>query len=840
MINSIVDALVEEKKEGQLEPLVSVKIKEDRNNCYDNITANIDRGMPGNPLEKEIEKQEARELAEQEEDKENYECHLQGKESFNPNKSPLDQEVELADQEDDQDDSDYYHQEVAPLDLSELPYEPKVLVSIKEDRNNCYDNIAANIDRSMPGNPLEKEIEKQERCELAEQEEDNKHYRSLQYPESAIEKHNENNFASEVLRHEFGNRSLGRRNLSDQEDYNKYYLQSNLLFNPNEGPLEPTISIPIKEDRNNCYDNISANIDRGMPGHPLEKEIEEQERREAREQEEAKEDYELELLDKDPFKFSKGPLNPTVSVPIKEDRNYCYDNISANIDRGMPGHPLEKEMEEQERREAREQEEDKEDYELELLDKDPFKMSKGPLNPTISVPVKEDRNYCYDNITANIDRGMPGHPLERDFSSQERREAREQEEDREDYEFDLHGESPFKFSKGPLNPTISVPVKEDRNNCYDNIAANIDRGMPGHPLERDFSSQERRECNEQEEDSRRYRALHYPESAIEKHNENNYASEVLRNEFGTRPEEGVLMQLEINEEEDFSFSSDSDDLKKIHPPSSPNNSPRRPFISNYDPSIFYESPPDLSRSMRPKIVRNKIKNPVKLNVTLKEIGLDGLDSTIPGKTAQIRHQERLIREKMKKKKTKPKIWSPNQTNFSKSQNRVQVKLQLNQERPKTPQNQDLPNISQKFDYSSDESYEVHNFEVEEIDNESPPPSPQKEIAADKNDDKPFTLNIKRNHRPKISEPKKKEAEDVKKSPRRKKEAPKTSTYDPSIFYAPFPSSQESVPGKRVKYVNDLITDPIKLTVTLKDIGLEGLDSAIPEITKSRRKEKLRK
>ena len=769
MINSIVDALVEEKKEGQLEPLVSVKIKEDRNNCYDNITANIDRGMPGNPLEKEIEKQEARELAEQEEDKENYECHLQGKESFNPNKSPLDQEVELADQEDDQDDSDYYHQEVAPLDLSELPYEPKVLVSIKEDRNNCYDNIAANIDRSMPGNPLEKEIEKQERCELAEQEEDNKHYRSLQYPESAIEKHNENNFASEVLRHEFGNRSLGRRNLSDQEDYNKYYLQSNLLFNPNEGPLEPTISIPIKEDRNNCYDNISANIDRGMPGHPLEKEIEEQERREAREQEEAKEDYELELLDKDPFKFSKGPLNPTVSVPIKEDRNYCYDNISANIDRGMPGHPL-----------------------------------------------------------------------ERDFSSQERREAREQEEDREDYEFDLHGESPFKFSKGPLNPTISVPVKEDRNNCYDNIAANIDRGMPGHPLERDFSSQERRECNEQEEDSRRYRALHYPESAIEKHNENNYASEVLRNEFGTRPEEGVLMQLEINEEEDFSFSSDSDDLKKIHPPSSPNNSPRRPFISNYDPSIFYESPPDLSRSMRPKIVRNKIKNPVKLNVTLKEIGLDGLDSTIPGKTAQIRHQERLIREKMKKKKTKPKIWSPNQTNFSKSQNRVQVKLQLNQERPKTPQNQDLPNISQKFDYSSDESYEVHNFEVEEIDNESPPPSPQKEIAADKNDDKPFTLNIKRNHRPKISEPKKKEAEDVKKSPRRKKEAPKTSTYDPSIFYAPFPSSQESVPGKRVKYVNDLITDPIKLTVTLKDIGLEGLDSAIPEITKSRRKEKLRK
>ena len=65
----------------------------------------------------------------------------------------------------------------------------------------------------------------------------------------------------------------------------------------------------------------------------------------------------------------------------------------------------------------------------------------------------------------------------------------------------------------------------------------------------------------------------------------------------------------------------------------------------------------------------------------------------------------------------------------------------------------------------------------------------------------------------IQEPKQVSAN--KKSPRKKKEH--VSTYDPSIFRTPIRSE---LPSRPVRYFND----PIKLRVTLKDIGLEGLDS----------------
>ena len=65
----------------------------------------------------------------------------------------------------------------------------------------------------------------------------------------------------------------------------------------------------------------------------------------------------------------------------------------------------------------------------------------------------------------------------------------------------------------------------------------------------------------------------------------------------------------------------------------------------------------------------------------------------------------------------------------------------------------------------------------------------------------------------IQEPKQVSAN--KKSPRKKKEH--VSTYDPSIFRTPIRSE---LPSRPVRYFNY----PIKLRVTLKDIGLEGLDS----------------
>lgn len=72
----------------------------------------------------------------------------------------------------------------------------------------------------------------------------------------------------------------------------------------------------------------------------------------------------------------------------------------------------------------------------------------------------------------------------------------------------------------------------------------------------------------------------------------------------------------------------------------PNNSTTKnaPSIYHYDRSVFY-TPMHTAADKPCKPVRNRIKTPIKLTVTLKDIGLEGLDSPIPDETAQIRKRE---------------------------------------------------------------------------------------------------------------------------------------------------------------------------------------------------------
>lgn len=289
------------------------------------------------------------------------------------------------------------------------------------------------------------------------------------------------------------------------------------------------------------------------------------------------------------------------------------------------------------------------------------------------------------------------------------------------------------------------------------------------------------------------------------------------------------MQLE-EPDDDFTFSSDSSiDRMIVRPPAHPNTSPRsvKKFISSYDPKIFY--PTSTKRNSPTKVVHNIVKEPVKLKVSLKEIGLDGLDEMIPGKTIQILHRERLNREKMKSMKVNViKPISQIQTNFSKSMPRTQFNTELNNNKK-----------DQSLDYSSDDSYSEHQFELSDID-VSPPPSPI-EIKSDKNieeiDDKPFVLNVKNNDHVKIEMPDSKK-NDAFSFPRRKKEKEIKSTYDQSVFYSPLSSSSSNCePARRLKGVNRSKKYTIKLNVSLKDIGLEGLD-AVPSET-SKNKEKMR-
>lgn len=65
--------------------------------------------------------------------------------------------------------------------------------------------------------------------------------------------------------------------------------------------------------------------------------------------------------------------------------------------------------------------------------------------------------------------------------------------------------------------------------------------------------------------------------------------------------------------------------------------------NTYDPSIFYTPPKPLSSTWLPATtgrLSNKGNYPIRLTVTLKDIGLEGLDSATPNKAAELRKKEK--------------------------------------------------------------------------------------------------------------------------------------------------------------------------------------------------------
>ena len=63
------------------------------------------------------------------------------------------------------------------------------------------------------------------------------------------------------------------------------------------------------------------------------------------------------------------------------------------------------------------------------------------------------------------------------------------------------------------------------------------------------------------------------------------------------------------------------------------------------------------------------------------------------------------------------------------------------------------------------------------------------------------------------------------SPRRHKEG--SSNYNPRIFYTP-PDNYKSIKSNKALMANEATKSPIKLNLTLKDIGMEGFDSTTPD------------
>ncbi|KAK8835797.1 hypothetical protein M9Y10_040620 [Tritrichomonas musculus] len=62
------------------------------------------------------------------------------------------------------------------------------------------------------------------------------------------------------------------------------------------------------------------------------------------------------------------------------------------------------------------------------------------------------------------------------------------------------------------------------------------------------------------------------------------------------------------------------------------------FVSNYDPSIFRTSIYKASDEVRMP-VHNLVNNPIHLTITVKDIDLEGLDSSTPDKAYKIRNRK---------------------------------------------------------------------------------------------------------------------------------------------------------------------------------------------------------
>ncbi|KAK8841570.1 hypothetical protein M9Y10_027194 [Tritrichomonas musculus] len=92
---------------------------------------------------------------------------------------------------------------------------------------------------------------------------------------------------------------------------------------------------------------------------------------------------------------------------------------------------------------------------------------------------------------------------------------------------------------------------------------------------------------------------------------------------------------------------------------SPNNASRakKPFVSHYDPSIFY-TPMHKAADVPCKPVHNRVKYQIKLTVTLKDIGLEGLDSSSPDKPYQARQREQQRKQEKRSQKSSSPSTSP--------------------------------------------------------------------------------------------------------------------------------------------------------------------------------------
>ena len=245
--------------------------------------------------------------------------------------------------------------------------------------------------------------------------------------------------------------------------------------------------------------------------------------------------------------------------------------------------------------------------------------------------------------------------------------------------------------------------------------------------------------------------------------------------------------------------------------------------NTYDPKLFYGSHYSPTSKLNPENIE-----PIKLKVELKDIGLEGLDSY---STKNEKESEQQSPTKYTIQKTKEEI-DPKKQYEQMRMKKIQEEWELKKKVEKTMNTYD-PKIFAASHYSPKSKREPEKVEpikltiglkdigmegLDSYEHKSNSFSPTKQVqepirnqksnnSNDDDDENKYT----------IKQPSEKSTHSNFRTKRRQEEnSQHANTYNSDVFKTPFFESNCRLEKEEIQ--------PIKLNVTLKDIGLEGLDS----------------
>ncbi|KAK8838389.1 hypothetical protein M9Y10_033015 [Tritrichomonas musculus] len=473
-------------------------------------------------------------------------------------------------------------------EILEQYIQPHSLVEIRPDRNFCYDNVAANIDRGMPGNPLEREIEEQEAQELKEIEDDIQFRQSMLYPENPLATHLELNFASDQIRNDFGAETTLDESAFSVSEINQGLIslspgsprsspqkvrnicQSGIITLLSVNPDDEKVARYRDERKNKKrYTHVrryrttdktnELNASMGptsgaVSNVKLESKSTLAVFTDSEENNKNEEDKSLQkaIKEENQLEEEKSPENDE-----EKENNHVFEGTGMSIGNNNLTHEYsdltiyseEEKMKSSECERLKEEikEERKEDNAEKRREYEEAKLNLPDIPPTDIIP----------NGDGTIDVGIQAIRCDLDEILNRRpRKIRQSEIPYADY------------AAFAIQPRVLVNVQPDRNACYDNINDAIDRGTPGNPLEEELEEQEAFDEKEREDDLNFYISTLYREDAIHTELRGSADSDALRAEFGNRPPEEPRAEepiIEEEEEENDTASSENSEAEITAP-----------------------------------------------------------------------------------------------------------------------------------------------------------------------------------------------------------------------------------------------------------------------------------